>query len=361
MKKTILMSLLLLIGMGLFAQQAVITFKETEHNFGKIEEAGGKVSTVFEFKNEGMEPLVISNVRASCGCTTPKWTRTPIEPGQTGTITVTYNPSGRPGRFQKTVTITSNATTPSVKLIIKGEVLPKEAKPVDKYPVKMGALSIAKNNLTFGIVMDDTNKTQSIEYANLTTEPITVEVLVNENDKFLTPVVTLAQVAPKQTGKLTVTLDGNLCKEYGTISRELYIMVNGKRVISNEYKITVNATIRENFATLTAEQRQQAPIIEMIQKLDLGTLKLGDKVTKKIEIKNAGVNPLILRKIVCKTSEGLTLKPAKTNIKGGKTTTLNVNLNTTELKPGSYTRQVEVISNDPNRWRQFITLTWKVE
>ncbi len=361
MKKTLFTSLMLLLSIIAFAQQPVITFTETEHNFGKIDEAGGKVSTVFEFKNEGMEPLVISNVRASCGCTTPKWTRMPVEPGQTGTITVTYNPSGRPGRFQKTVTITSNATTPTVKLYIKGEVIPKQVNPADKYPVKMGALSLAKDNMQFGIIMDDASKMQTIEYANLTDQPITVSIVGDSNDKCIVPHLSLETLAPKQTGKLSVKFDGKLCEEYGPITRDLYIMVNGKRVISDEYKITINATLRENFSKLTPEQRQQAPIIEAEQKIDLGTLKVGDKISKKIIIKNAGVNALILRKVICRNVAGLSLKPAKDTIKGGKSTTLNMTLNTASLNAGSYTRQIEIISNDPNRSRSFITLTWKVE
>ena len=99
MKKMLLMSALLISMAGL-AQQPVITFNKTTHDFGKINESDGRVTTIFEFKNEGMSPLVLTNVRASCGCTSPKWTREPIEPGQSGQITVTYNPSGRPGRFQ---------------------------------------------------------------------------------------------------------------------------------------------------------------------------------------------------------------------------------------------------------------------
>ena len=142
MKKIFSTLFMALTAVAMMAQQPVITFEKTEHDFGKINEADGRVSTVFEFKNEGMTPLVLSNVRASCGCTTPKWTREPIEPGQTGEITVTYNPSGRPGRFQKTITVTSNATEGTKKLTIKGEVIPKTATPVDMYPVKMGNLSM---------------------------------------------------------------------------------------------------------------------------------------------------------------------------------------------------------------------------
>ena len=147
MKRIFSFAATLLFAMVAMGQEPVITFDKTTHDFGKINEADGRVTTVFTFKNEGMAPLVLSNVRASCGCTTPKWTREPIEPGQSGEITVTYNPSGRPGRFQKTVTVTSNATEPTFKLQIKGEVIPKPAKPVDQYPIKMGELSLnAKNS-----------------------------------------------------------------------------------------------------------------------------------------------------------------------------------------------------------------------
>ncbi len=359
MKKTLLMSIMLLVGIVAWAQQPVITFKEKEHNFGKIEEAGGRVSTVFEFKNEGMEPLVISNVRASCGCTTPTWTRTPIEPGQTGTITVTYNPNGRPGRFQKSITITSNASTPTVKLYIKGEVIPKGAKPVDKYPVKMGPLGLAKKEVNFGIIQDSqTSALQSIEYANISDHQVTVELVGGEQAGVM-GVMTLLVLEPKQSGMLQVKLNGGELGEYGSISRELGIIINGKK--SDAHKVVLRAIVKEDFSKLTAEQRQQAPILEIEQKIDLGTLKVGEKVSKKLNIKNAGVNPLIIRKLSCKSAAGLTIKPAKSSIKGGKASTISIAVDAKTLKPSSYTRQLEVITNDPNRSRIYVTITWKVE
>ena len=71
MKKIILFSAMLL-SMAMMAQEPVITFSKTTHDFGKINEADGRVTTIFEFTNEGMVPLVLTNVKASCGCTTPK-------------------------------------------------------------------------------------------------------------------------------------------------------------------------------------------------------------------------------------------------------------------------------------------------
>ena len=186
MKKLFLLSCML-ISISMMAQQPVITFNKTTHDFGKINEADGRVTTVFEFTNEGMVPLVLTNVRASCGCTTPKWTREPIEPGAKGNITVTYNPNGRPGRFQKTVTVTSNAAEPTTKLYIKGEVIPKPVKPTEQYTIVMGELRLKKNTLNFGSITKGSNKMLAIEYANTTEQPITVDLLTREQDKYFVP------------------------------------------------------------------------------------------------------------------------------------------------------------------------------
>ena len=185
MKKLFTFATALLFAMVVMGQNPVITFDKTTHDFGKINEADGRVTTVFTFKNEGMAPLVLSNVRASCGCTTPKWTREPIEPGQSGEITVTYNPSGRPGRFQKTVTVTSNATEATTKLYIKGEVIPKPTKPTDQYPIKMGELSLKRKTLNFGTLTQGNSKMLEIEYANQTTQPVTIELLLRESDSYI--------------------------------------------------------------------------------------------------------------------------------------------------------------------------------
>lgn len=103
------------------ANGARITFAELEHQYGTIEK-GGNGDCEFTFTNEGNEPLILQNVKASCGCTTPSYTQKPVMPGQTGTIKVHYN-TNNAGAFSKTVTVTSNAVdNPRVVLRIKGNV-----------------------------------------------------------------------------------------------------------------------------------------------------------------------------------------------------------------------------------------------
>ena len=96
-------------------------FDTEVHDFGSIKE-GVQAEHTFKFTNTGKEPLVITNVQASCGCTTPTWSKEPIKPGAQGSVTAIYNSKGRPGNFNKAVTVTSNAKTAQKVLFIKGNV-----------------------------------------------------------------------------------------------------------------------------------------------------------------------------------------------------------------------------------------------
>ena len=122
MKKTVLVLFLGLISLGIYAQEATakIEFKSETIDYGEIDKGSDGVR-VFEFTNTGTAPLVISNVRSSCGCTIPKKPEEPIMPGKMGKIEVKYD-TNRVGPIRKAITVTSNADTPTKVLKIKGEV-----------------------------------------------------------------------------------------------------------------------------------------------------------------------------------------------------------------------------------------------
>jgi len=103
---------------------AVFGWDNTTHDFGKVKQ-GTLVTHEFKFTNTGKVPLVITNVQASCGCTTPAWTKEPVMPGGQGFIKATYNAASA-GAFNKTVTVTANIETGFIQLTIKGEVQPTE-------------------------------------------------------------------------------------------------------------------------------------------------------------------------------------------------------------------------------------------
>lgn len=107
--------------------QAEATFDKEVHDFGIIPQ-GVPATVTFYFKNTGKEPLIIKNAAASCGCTTPEWSKEPIKPGQKGFVKATYNAAAA-GSFTKNVTVTSNGKKEQITLTLKGEVKPAGAVP----------------------------------------------------------------------------------------------------------------------------------------------------------------------------------------------------------------------------------------
>lgn len=117
--------------------QGKLQFEKETHDFGTIAQ-GTPVSVEFKFKNTGNQPVVLSNVVASCGCTTPQWSKEPVLPGKTGTIKAGYNAAAM-GAFHKSITVTSNAANSTQVIFIKGTV-------VDKSQIKASATPEEKAN-----------------------------------------------------------------------------------------------------------------------------------------------------------------------------------------------------------------------
>ena len=132
MKKIALFSMLFVVISVMAQEKKVVEFNERIHDFGTIQEEVGKVTATFTFDNQLLAPLTIKSVRASCGCTTPNWSREPIAPNRTGEVSVTYNTTGRPGSFTKsmTVVLTNGSEDFTEVLYIKGQVTPKAVEPV---------------------------------------------------------------------------------------------------------------------------------------------------------------------------------------------------------------------------------------
>ena len=125
MKKLIvLLTFVLGVSVAAIAQNkpAEFKFEKESHDFGKIP-LTKPVSVEFKFTNIGDEPLIITKVETTCGCTVPTYTKTPIKKGGAGVISVTYTPAGSPLPFSKSITITSTSKTPTKVLYIKGETV----------------------------------------------------------------------------------------------------------------------------------------------------------------------------------------------------------------------------------------------
>ncbi|MCS7074753.1 MAG: DUF1573 domain-containing protein [Bacteroidia bacterium] len=104
-----------------------IEFTTLEYDFGKQKEDGGPLKYEFKFKNTGLGDVVLKDIKASCGCTTPSWSKEPVAPGKEGSIVASFDPLNRPGYFNKSLTVTADVGGEEKIIILKisGEIIPK--------------------------------------------------------------------------------------------------------------------------------------------------------------------------------------------------------------------------------------------
>ena len=355
MKKIIFIFTALLCMTAVIAQQAKPTFSfgETVHNFGKVEEAKGKVSHSFKFTNTGSLPLVIHNVRASCGCTSPEWSKQPIAPGATGYVKATFDPRNRPGNFNKTITVTANTATPNTVLRITGNVTPRPKTVEDIYPRLVGPLRFKSAHISFTRIKPKEKKKETIEFINPTDKPIKIEfdrvpkhISLSVNGSQATTINSSSNnvIEAGKKGTITATYDAGAKNDWGFVYDQIFLKLDG--VTNYKNRISVNANIQEDFASWSAEKKAKAAKISVDNKVfDFGQIKKGEKASHTYYITNTGKSDLIIRKV--KASCGCTaIKPAKTVIAPGEKTEITATFNSTG-KSGRQNKSVTVITNDP--------------
>ncbi len=362
MKKIIFLFLAVSISLLGFSQQkkAAISFESNVHDYGTFKEEAGPQSYIFKFTNTGGEPLILSNVKASCGCTTPKWTRKPVAPGKTGEIQVTYNPKNRPGRFNKSITVFSNAETPTKVLRITGIVTPRKKTVVDLYPQKMGDLRLKSNHLAFTKVKNTQIKTDSMAIVNMSDKPMTVtftnvpkHIEIKTEPKVLPPHKVSHIVAKYNASKKL----RNGEQDWGFLIDRIPMVINGEQ--NSRYRLTISATIEEDFSIYKPEDLKNAPKIEFEEKVfNFGTINQGDKVTHEFKFKNTGKKDLIIHKI--KASCGCTATSTSDKvIKPGKEASIKAIFNS-RGKRGKQNKTITVITNSPSSYQNVLRITGTV-
>lgn len=245
------------LGVQVAVAQPAIKFKTESHDFGEITE-GTQAVYEFEFTNTGNQPLILSSVNASCGCTTPSWTKEPIMPGKKGSIKASYNSSGRPGTFNKTITVNSNIGTPSM-LSIKGMVAGKDARPT--YTAEQlktsPKLELAKNTFALGKLEGG-----QVAVSHLTVKNTGASTLEINNVQSACNCVTytISDKAIKVGESATIELKYTAPRNKGEVSETVYIYSNDLN--SPSTKVTLKASLTDSFASqggLMRENKMAVP------------------------------------------------------------------------------------------------------
>ncbi len=358
MKKYSVLFLGLVFSLVTMSQKAIIGFDKKSHDFGKINENDGKASHIFEFSNTGNAPLVVNRVQASCGCTTPTWTKEPIEPGKKGSITVTYNPQGRPGAFTKTITVYSNAAEEQEHLTIQGEVQVAAVTSGSDFSVTMGAVRLKSKVIQMNNVEKVKNQVRTLDIQNTSKAP--VKPTFDNLPPYISVSIVPEILKPNDEGKVTFTFNPKKCTVWGPVTDEVYMVIDGKRNFSDDFKLTVVGNLVEDFSKLTPDQKRVAPITEIpVKTLSFGTLKEGKKKVGTFFITNKGQSPLEIRRIINNNSE-LQVK-SKSTVTAGKSTEINIDLSTKKMAEGEYKKSFTIQTNDPENSYIVFVVSWNVK
>ncbi|MFK7952976.1 MAG: DUF1573 domain-containing protein [Ekhidna sp.] len=334
--------------------QEKLSFDNLTHNFGELEEENGPAEHTFYFVNNGDGPIQITRVKASCGCTTPGWTKEEVMPGDSGFVKAKYNPRNRPGKFTKSLRITSTDASANKTLYINGFVKPKVKTPEEEYPVVLGDLRVKYRALNFGKIttkepveklFDIYNASDSVVKFNAEDMNVPEHITVSLVQSFLNP---------KEVGKLSVVYDPIAKNDFGYVSDAISIGTN------EEAEMSIMGTIEEYFPIATAEELDKAPKLNLTDRsIDFGKVKRGEFVKIDVTLENTGKSKLNFRAI--KANCGcITYDLKSQNLKKGKSQTLKLTIDTSELRGNQY-KIVTLFSNDPVSPTQIVTLKGKVE
>lgn len=233
--KSVLLQLILLIGAvsGLHAQQPAyaqsFVYDKKIHDFGTIKEKDGLVKHTFTFTNRSKSPVVINDVSAWCGCTSADFTKTPVRPGSRATVTVTFNPFKRPGRFSKEVMVYLNGGTEYTRIWVKGNVVPYVHPVTEDHPYAYGqGLYMSHRVLPFSDLRKGERRRFLLRVANDTDKPMQVEFR-RQPDNTVLKMVRSLRLEPKERTVISVSYTA-----WKTYRHNRHIMiqpvVNGHRV-----------------------------------------------------------------------------------------------------------------------------------
>jgi hypothetical protein len=292
MKYTILL-MLILVPAFTVSGQPKMKLQVTEYDFGVFREEAGKQTYTFQVTNTGDQPLVIQNIVASCGCTTPEWTRSPISPGGKGEINAVYDPSDRPGPFSKTLSVFSNSVPSPIVLHLKGEVKSKSKTAQDYYPWQVGELRFKGNSIAFPQVLNTEKRIRVLPVINISQSPVKIEFAD------FPPYIELKAVPQVlkggEKGIIECIYYGDKVSKWGNVTDMVKLKLDGK---VHQEDLFILAIIMEDFSKLTRTEADNAPVFKPVtNRIDLGPVEAGSVKELEFKFRNEGKRDLLIRSI----------------------------------------------------------------
>lgn len=278
-------------------------------------------------------------------------------PNATGFVAATYDPYNRPGHFSKEINITTNVPGQEhITLIIKGNVDPRSKTVADLFPSQIGDLRLKKTRIPLAKVYNTETKTYQLEVTNTTSENLKIEFTnVPSHIKIKAKPEVLS---PGYIGEFEITYDAKAKNDYDFVTDKVFLTINNQLI--KDKHLLISATIFEDFRTMTAAQKANAPTLSIKSKtFNFGTIKQGENKEIIFELKNTGKTDLKIRKS-SSNCDCLDLTDIPQTIKAGESYKLKASFKSSGKK-GRQNKIITLITNDPDKPKIVLWVKGEVE
>lgn len=328
------------------AAQTVDTPVE-EINLGVILEADGPVGCRFPMVNTGSEPLMILQAAANCGCTSLKYPTHPVAPADTAWIQATYDPAGRPGRFNKKVVVDTNSDPRRATFRICGVVVGSEQTIAARYPYALENQRVRDRFVAFGDVLHANSLGGYVEAYNCSTD--TIRPVVLRKPRGVNVVVQPAVVPPGEQFLYSLVVHAHKPGMWGLCTDTLTIAPSATSTATMDIEVSFNVV--EDFSMLTEKQQANAPrAILSTSMVDLGRISRSDNdpITLSLRLTNEGIDPLDVRRVYSLGLDDVAVTVGKERLKSCKSTDIKVTIPRSLIESlPMLDLQLDVITNDP--------------
>ena len=327
-----------------FKAKGEIVWLEKKYDFGLMKEENGSATGAARFVNRGSEPVVITGARPSCGCTGVEYSELPVAPGDTATIRFTYDPAGRPGKFEKSIKVYIGEDD-TYRIKITGNVLGTSESLSLFYPYETGALRLSEAILNAGELSKGATRALYLKCYNQSLDTISPKVV--KKSEAIVVKSSEPLLGPGDVAAFAIFFDSSKLEEVGVTEIPFTIISDCRKEDAPEMELKLTAKVTPDFSTLSPEDVDNAPRCYLIpDRIDLGVISGDSPKTISCIIQNQGKSKMdILR--ISPQSESVRLKKMPKQIKQGKSAEAILSLFPASLPAGVFNLQVEIYSNDP--------------
>lgn len=324
--------------------RADVVWLEKEYDFGLMKEQLGSKTGSVRFVNTGPEEIIITGARPSCGCTSVDYPVDPIAVGDTATISFTYNPAGRPGRFEKSIRVYIGEYDTST-IHIRGNVLGTPESLSVLYPIEAGPLRLTESVIPAGEITYGQTRHFFVNGYNQTLD--TIHPSATSADKALSIDMSSTAVGPGDIVTFSLYLNTRDVPEPGPLSIPVTIVSDVTKAGGESLTLTLKANIKPDFRGMSVEDEKKAPRCYILpQNVDLGVISGSKKRDFSFVISNQGETQMRVAR-VHSPSEAVSIRRIPSTVKAGKEEKATCFLDPALLEKGPFKIKIDIYTDDP--------------